>query len=48
VIEQTIGGKLPEGFQRSEFLLAHGLVDLVVERARLRDTVSRLLEFFAS
>jgi acetyl-CoA carboxylase carboxyl transferase subunit beta len=47
VIEQTIGGKLPEGFQRSEFLLAHGLIDLVVERARLRETVLRLLEFFA-
>jgi acetyl-CoA carboxylase carboxyl transferase subunit beta len=47
VIEQTIGGKLPEGFQRSEFLLAHGLIDLVTERAKLRETVSRLLEFFA-
>jgi len=32
VIEQTIGGKLPDGFQRSEFLLAHGLIDLVTER----------------
>lgn len=47
VIEQTIGGKLPEGFQRSEFLLAHGLIDLVVERAKLRETVGRLLGFFA-
>ena len=48
VIEQTIGGKLPEGFQRSEFLLAHGLIDMVTERAKLRDTVSRLLAFFAN
>jgi acetyl-CoA carboxylase carboxyl transferase subunit beta len=47
VIEQTIGGKLPEGFQRSEFLLAHGLIDMVAERAKLRETVSRLLTFFA-
>jgi acetyl-CoA carboxylase carboxyl transferase subunit beta len=47
VIEQTIGGKLPEGFQRSEFLLAHGLIDMVTERAKMRETVSRLLEFFA-
>jgi acetyl-CoA carboxylase carboxyl transferase subunit beta len=47
VIEQTIGGKLPEGFQRAEFLLAHGLIDCVTERAKLRETVARLLEFFA-
>jgi acetyl-CoA carboxylase carboxyl transferase subunit beta len=47
VIEQTIGGKLPEGFQRSEFLRAHGLIDLVVERGRLRETITRLLTFFA-
>jgi len=47
VIEQTIGGKLPEGFQRAEFLLAHGLIDLVTERAHLRATVGRLLAFFA-
>jgi acetyl-CoA carboxylase carboxyl transferase subunit beta len=47
VIEQTIGGKLPEGFQRSEFLLTHGLIDMVTERAKLRETVSKLLEFFA-
>jgi len=47
VIEQTIGGKLPEGFQRSEFLLSHGLIDMVTERARLRETVAKLLEFFA-
>jgi acetyl-CoA carboxylase carboxyl transferase subunit beta len=47
VIEQTIGEKLPEGFQRSEFLLAHGLIDLVVEREKLRDTLARLLGWFA-
>lgn len=44
VIEQTIRSKLPEGFQRSEFLLEHGMVDMVVPRAELRDTLSRLLE----
>ena len=48
VIEQTIGGKLPDGFQRAEFLLAHGLIDRVTERAKLRETISRLLEFFAN
>jgi acetyl-CoA carboxylase carboxyl transferase subunit beta len=47
VIEQTIGGKLPEGFQRAEFVAAHGFVDVVVERAKLRETVARLLAFFA-
>jgi acetyl-CoA carboxylase carboxyl transferase subunit beta len=47
VIEQTIGGKLPDGFQRSEFLLSHGLIDMVAERAKLRDTIARLLTFFA-
>ena len=43
VIEQTIRKKLPEGFQRSEFLLDHGFVDLVVHRALLRPTVARVL-----
>jgi len=42
VIEQTIREKLPEGFQRSEFLLEHGMVDMVVHRHQLRDTLSRL------
>ena len=36
VIEQTIGQKLPEGFQRAEFLLEHGFVDKIVERKKLR------------
>ena len=43
VIEQTIGQKLPDGFQRAEFLLEHGFVDQIVPRARLRETISRLL-----
>jgi acetyl-CoA carboxylase carboxyl transferase subunit beta len=43
VIEETIREKLPEGFQRSEYLLEHGMVDLVVPRRELRDTLSRLL-----
>jgi acetyl-CoA carboxylase carboxyl transferase subunit beta len=42
VIEQTIREKLPEGFQRSEFLREHGMVDTVVHRHRLRETISRL------
>lgn len=44
VIEQTIRSTLPEGFQRSEFLLTHGMVDMVVDRAALKDTVANLLE----
>lgn len=43
VIEQTIGQELPEGFQRSEFLLEHGMVDMVVPRPELKPTVSTLL-----
>lgn len=43
VIEQTIGQKLPEGFQRSEFLEEHGFLDQVVERKKLRSTLSKLL-----
>lgn len=48
VIEQTIGEKLPEGFQRSEFQLEHGFVDQVVPRTQMRDTLSRLLKLYAS
>ncbi|RMG46052.1 MAG: acetyl-CoA carboxylase carboxyltransferase subunit beta [Acidobacteria bacterium] len=48
VIEQTIRQKLPEGFQRSEFLLEHGMVDMVVERSRLRETLARLLRLLWS
>src|SRR5699024_1043512 len=45
VIEQTIGQKLPEGFQRSEFLLEHGFVDKIVERHELKDTLAKILRF---
>ena len=44
VIEQTIGEKLPAGFQRSEFQLEHGFVDQVVPRDQLRDTLIRVLQ----
>jgi len=43
VIEQTIKQSLPEGFQRSEFLLEHGMIDMIVERADLRDVLIRCL-----
>ncbi len=46
VIEQTVREKLPKGFQRSEFLLAHGAIDMIVKRSELRDTVARLLAKF--
>lgn len=44
VIEQTIGQKLPKGFQRSEFLLEHGFVDKIVERPHLRKTLAEILK----
>lgn len=44
VIEQTIGQKLPKGFQRSEFLLEHGFVDKIVEREELRETLARIVK----
>jgi acetyl-CoA carboxylase carboxyl transferase subunit beta len=43
VIEQTVGGTLPEGFQRSEFLLEHGAIDMVVDRRDLRDRIASLV-----
>ena len=43
VIEQTIGQKLPEGFQRAEYLEEHGFVDQIVPRAQMRETISLLL-----
>jgi acetyl-CoA carboxylase carboxyl transferase subunit beta len=46
VIEQTIRQKLPEGFQRSEFVLQHGFLDAVVKRSELRDFIARALDFF--
>jgi len=45
VIEQTIGEKLPEGFQTSEFLLEHGFIDKIVERKDLKDTLAKLISF---
>jgi acetyl-CoA carboxylase carboxyl transferase subunit beta len=45
VIEQTIRQKLPKGFQRSEFLLEHGMVDMVVDRREMRDAIIRFLDF---
>ncbi len=46
VIEQTIKQSLPDDFQRAEFLLEHGMIDMVVDRKRLRDTLGRFLAFF--
>ena len=46
VIEQTIRQKLPDDFQTSEFLLEHGLIDLVVERKALKTTIHKLIEYF--
>ena len=43
VIEQTVREKLPEGFQRSEFLLKHGAIDMIMHRNDLRDGIARLL-----
>lgn len=43
VIEQTVREKLPEGFQRSEFLLEHGAIDMIVDRRKMRDTLARVL-----
>lgn len=44
VIEQTIGEKLPKGFQRSEFLLEHGFIDKIVERPDMKQELARILE----
>jgi acetyl-CoA carboxylase carboxyl transferase subunit beta len=46
VIEQTVGQKLPEGFQRSEFLLDHGAIDMIVDRRQMREQVADLLAKF--
>ena len=45
VIEQTIRQKLPKGFQRSEFLLEHGMLDMVVDRREMRSAIVRVLDF---
>jgi len=47
VIEQTIGQKLPPGFQRSEFLLEHGLIDSIVSRKQLKNFLSGLIEYLS-
>jgi acetyl-CoA carboxylase carboxyl transferase subunit beta len=46
VIQDTIRQELPPGFQRSEFLLNHGFLDMIVERRNLRTTLIQLLSFF--
>jgi acetyl-CoA carboxylase carboxyl transferase subunit beta len=48
VIRETIGRDLPEGFQRSEFILEHGFLDYIVERKNLKQTISLQLKLFAS
>ena len=48
VIEQTIRQKLPEGFQRSEFLLEHGMLDLIVDRREMKATLARALRFMGT
>lgn len=48
VIEQTIRQKLPEGFQRSEFLLDHGFLDAVVKRTEMKSYIANALQFFAA
>ena len=45
VIEQTIRQKLPEGFQKSEFLLAHGLIDMIIERKNLKETIDQIINY---
>jgi len=47
VIEQTTRQKLPEGFQRSEFMLEHGLVDMIVPRKELKETLHRLIDYLS-
>jgi acetyl-CoA carboxylase carboxyl transferase subunit beta len=46
VIEQTIKQQLPDQFQRAEFLLEHGMIDMIVERRRLKETVGTLVNHF--
>ena len=48
IIEQTIRQKLPRGFQRSEFLLEHGAIDMIIPRAEMRDTLARVLAKFTN
>ena len=48
VIEQTIRQTLPEGFQRSEFLLEHGMLDFIVDRSEMKATLARCLRLLAA
>ena len=48
IIEQTIRQKLPRGFQRSEFLLEHGAIDMIIPRSEMRDTLGRVLSKFTN
>ena len=48
VIKQTVGVDLPEGFQRSEFLLEHGLIDMVVDRNNMKESIGNFMKLFLS
>ena len=48
VIKQTIKQQIPEGFQKSEFLLKHGIIDMIVERGKIRSTLIKILDFALS
>ena len=45
VIKQTIGADLPEGFQTAEFLLEHGLIDMIVQRKDMKKTIAQILRY---
>ena len=47
VIEETIRERLPEGFQRAEYLHKHGMVDMVVHRSELKDTLATVLDYLS-
>ncbi|MGB2630285.1 MAG: acetyl-CoA carboxylase carboxyltransferase subunit beta, partial [Candidatus Omnitrophota bacterium] len=47
VIQQTINRELPSGFQSSEFLLKHGLIDMIVQRNKMKDTLSSLIDYLS-
>ena len=46
VIKQTIGADLPQGFQTAEFLLEHGLIDMIVQRKEMKEKIAQILEYF--
>lgn len=48
VIEQTIRQKLPPGFQKSEFLVKHGLIDMVINRKNMKESLSKIIEYFTA